>query len=134
MIRIINLTPPKKATLANIAITITIPYSLKNKYTNISLPISTLNPLINSLSPSSKSKGARFLSIKDKVSHKINQNNNNSHLETGEVIKLKLLVERRKYKKTIIKATSYESLCKIPRIPPNLEKALVELHPVIIIA
>jgi len=40
----------------------------------ISLPISILKPLINSLSPSKRSKGARFLSIKEMIIHKINQN------------------------------------------------------------
>ncbi len=50
-----------------IDITIIIPYSLKKRYTNNNLPISTLNPLISSLSPSSKSKGARFVSIRDKI-------------------------------------------------------------------
>lgn len=49
---------------------ISIPYSLRNKYTNIRLPISILNPLISSLSPSIRSNGARFLSIKDNKNHK----------------------------------------------------------------
>lgn len=39
-----------------------IPYSPKNKKTKPDLPNSILNPLINSLSPSAKSKGARLVS------------------------------------------------------------------------
>ncbi len=45
-----------------------IPYSPKNNKTNPILLISILNPLISSLSPSAKSKGARL------VSDKINKN------------------------------------------------------------
>ena len=45
-----------------------IPYSPKKRSTNPTLPISILNPLISSLSPSAKSKGARL------VSDKINKN------------------------------------------------------------
>jgi hypothetical protein len=60
--------------------TIIIPYSLKNKKTNDNLPISILNPLINSLSPSNKSNGARFVSIKDKSTHRGTHRINNSFL------------------------------------------------------
>lgn len=38
------------------------PYSDKNNNTNPTLEYSVLNPLTNSLSPSEKSKGARFVS------------------------------------------------------------------------
>jgi len=55
--------------LVIIAITASIPYSLKNNKTKIDLPISKLKPLISSLSPSKRSKGARFLSIKEIISH-----------------------------------------------------------------
>jgi hypothetical protein len=41
---------------------IIIEYSLKKYKTNPDLPYSILNPEINSLSPSEKSKGARFVS------------------------------------------------------------------------
>jgi len=46
-----------------------IPYSLKNTSTNTTLLISILNPLMSSLSPSRRSNGARFLSIKHKIIH-----------------------------------------------------------------
>ena len=46
-----------------------IPYSPKKRSTNPTLPISILNPLISSLSPSAKSKGARFVSDKIKRNH-----------------------------------------------------------------
>jgi hypothetical protein len=46
-------------------ITIIIPYSLKKRKINNRLLISILNPLISSLSPSSRSKGARFVSIRE---------------------------------------------------------------------
>lgn len=49
-----------------------IPYSPKNRKVNPIEEYSTLNPLINSLSPSLKSKGVRFLSIKIQI----NQNTN----------------------------------------------------------
>lgn len=46
-----------------------IPYSPKKRSTNPTLPISMLNPLISSLSPSAKSKGARLVSDKIKRNH-----------------------------------------------------------------
>lgn len=49
------------------------PYSARNKRTNLPLPYSTLKPLTNSLSPSAKSKGARFVS----ATRQINQGMNN---------------------------------------------------------
>jgi len=89
------------------AITITIPYSLRNKYTNISLPISILKPLISSLSPSSKSKGARFLSISDRINHNTTHDLNNSNLKIEDPVNiLNLLISRRKNRNTIIRATS----------------------------
>jgi hypothetical protein len=49
-----------------------IPYSLKNKNTNVRLLISILNPLISSLSPSNKSKGARFVSMRERANQRAN--------------------------------------------------------------
>lgn len=49
---------------------IRIPYSPINKKANRFLPYSTLKPETNSLSPSPKSKGARFLSAKQEINHK----------------------------------------------------------------
>ena len=48
---------------------IIIPYSPKNNNANFHLPYSVLKPLTSSDSPSAKSKGARFVSIKQLISH-----------------------------------------------------------------
>jgi len=96
------------------------------------LPISTLKPLMSSLSPSKRSKGARLLSINESKIHIIIHVNNDSLLK-------KILLERenpfnlsKEIRKTMIKATSNESLCNIPRIAPSLENLLVTLQPDII--
>lgn len=47
----------------------TIPYSLRNRNTKVSLPNSRLNPLISSLSPSRRSNGARLVSINESNIH-----------------------------------------------------------------
>jgi len=57
-----------------------IPYSLKKIKTNKILLISMLNPLISSLSPSNRSKGARLVSIHIRNTHKIIQTNETSSL------------------------------------------------------
>ena len=46
-----------------------LPYSVKYKKANFRAPYSILNPETNSLSPSAKSNGARFVSAR----HVINQ-------------------------------------------------------------
>jgi len=51
------------------------PYSARNKSTNLPLPYSTLNPLTSSLSPSAKSKGARFVSANKQINHGTNKPN-----------------------------------------------------------
>ena len=61
-----------------------IPYSPKKRSTNPTLPISILNPLISSLSPSAKSKGARF------VSDKINKNHT-TKLKKQKKLKVEML-------------------------------------------
>lgn len=45
------------------------PYSERNKQVNSRAENSTLNPDTNSLSPSAKSKGARFVSAKQDINH-----------------------------------------------------------------
>lgn len=113
-----------------IIINITIPYSLKNKNTNEILPISILNPLINSLSPSIKSKGARFVSIKEIINQINNQIIYISNGQLSSLFKSKVFIDIKSNKSKKIKATSKDKLCKIPRILPSLEKELVLLKPV----
>lgn len=120
--------PPARMVVVIAAITTTIPYSLKNKTTNKDLPISTLNPLMSSLSPSSKSNGARLFSINEINSHSQAQKNKISTL--ARFLKKKNLFRDPKANKNVtIRATSKESLCKILRIAPNFENLLVTLHP-----
>jgi hypothetical protein len=52
----------------------TMPYSLRNTNTNKPLPNSTLNPEINSLSPSLKSTGERPTSATTQINHNGNTN------------------------------------------------------------
>lgn len=111
-----------------------MPYSLKNKKTKDTLLISILNPLINSLSPSNKSKGARFVSIKESTLHNKVHSVISSNLRTVSLF----IWNPEKYinaeKNNKIRATSKERLCSIPRRLPNLEKALTLLQPVRITA
>lgn len=103
--RVISPTVPDKTTSVTILITINIPYSLKNRYTNISLPISMLNPLISSLSPSNRSNGARFVSIRARISQITAQAIISSNL-IKVLIKLNLFTKMRKKRNTTIRETS----------------------------
>lgn len=107
-----------------------IPYSLKNKKTNTKLPISILNPLINSLSPSKRSNGARLVSIKLRTSQTPLQQKSSSVLSASSIFSIKVLPALKRTKNTKISATSKESLCSIPRKLPSLENPLVLLQPV----
>lgn len=80
-----------------------------------------LNPLISSLSPSNKSKGARFPSIKINISITINQITDISSVTNLNEEKENPDSKDRHHKKDRIKATSKDSLCKIPRILPIFE-------------
>lgn len=80
-----------------------IPYSPRNKKTNPELPNSMLNPLINSLSPSAKSKGARFVS----EIIRINQKTKNTQNPRPEKDKEKELHTIRKEKIKMAKQISY---------------------------
>jgi len=107
------------------------PYSLKNKNTNNKLLISILNPLISSLSPSNKSKGARFLSNKHTILHNLHQIQNISNLRGLNVaLRDSCLKNVISTSKVTIKETSKDNLCSILRIPPNFEKLLDPLHPI----
>jgi hypothetical protein len=89
-----------------------------------------LNPLINSLSPSTKSKGLRFDSIKDKNPHKINQTKStstdcsSSEMRKNLFLKVNILITTKKI------VTSKERFWSILRSLPNFENLLVLLHPV----
>lgn len=80
-----------------------IPYSPKNKKTKPELPNSILKPLISSLSPSAKSKGARLVS----ETIKINQNIKKIQNPNPEKDKEKELQITRKEKTKIAKQISY---------------------------
>jgi len=121
--------PPSTSLMISLRMTI-IPYSLKNRNTKVRLLISILNPLINSLSPSSKSNGARFVSIRERINQRINQITINSLSNRVFPLKEKDPKKDNTTKKTKIKATSKERLCKIPRNLPSLEKPLALLQPV----
>jgi len=100
----------KTIRLKIITIAAIIPYSLKNKRTKRELPISTLKPLMSSLSPSKRSKGARFLSTKDIRSHR------KIHISRISIFKKILLAIEKAFKivkekiKIIMRDTSNESL------------------------
>lgn len=65
-------------------------YSDKKNKMNPDLPYSILNPEINSLSPSEKSKGARLVSeINEIIQFNINGNN-----KIKKLFKIKLLIEK----------------------------------------
>lgn len=65
---IINANQDKNIILVSILRNNIIPYSPRNKRANFNLPYSVLNPLTNSDSLSAKSKGARFVSIRQLIS------------------------------------------------------------------
>lgn len=104
----------------------TMPYSAKNNKTNPLAPYSTLKPEISSLSPSLKSKGARFVS----ATHLIQKR--------GKTIKARLLqgqallvfpFNAAKHKKKKIKEISYEMDCEQDRTLPMVLNLEVLLHP-----
>ena len=78
-----------------------IPYSPKKRSTNPTLPISMLNPLISSLSPSAKSKGARLVSDKINKNHtrKLKKQKNLKTEILNVLLKIKIL--KRKMDKQI---------------------------------
>lgn len=91
-----------------------IPYSPKKRRTNPTLPISILNPLISSLSPSAKSKGARL------VSDKINTNHTKK-LKKQKNLKVEILnifLKSKILKRKIDKQISYLIAWEETRIEP----------------
>lgn len=107
-----------------------MPYSLKNSKMKFKLPISMLKPLINSLSPSTKSKGARFTSIRDKSSHNTIHNKTSSKgLQVSLVKDILLYIFIININNKIID-TSNLNPCRRLRSLPNLEYLLDLLHPV----
>jgi hypothetical protein len=93
-----------------------------------------LNPLISSLSPSKRSKGARFLSIKDKISQIILHLKSNSKLKLLSLFIEKELVNSKMHINIKMRATSNDKFCKIPRRLPSFENLLELLQPVKITA
>ena len=91
-----------------------MPYSPKNKRTNPTLPISILNPLISSLSPSAKSKGARLVSDKINKNHTIKLKKQNN-LKT-EI--LKFFLKSKRLNKKIERQISYLIAWEEIRIDP----------------
>lgn len=122
--------PTKTKLIINLK-TIIIPYSLRNKNTKVNLLISILNPLINSLSPSNKSNGARLVSMRERINQRTNQTTRISTSRPRFLLKEKELKKDKITRKVRIKATSKDRLCKMPRSLPNLENLLALLQPVI---
>lgn len=91
-----------------------VPYSPKKRSTNPTLPISMLNPLISSLSPSAKSKGARL------VSDKINKNHTKKFMKK-KILKTEILnvfLNNKILKRKIDKQISYLIAWEETRIDP----------------
>lgn len=122
---------PIRTTFVIITKIVNIPYSLRKRRMNTELPISTLNPLISSLSPSRRSKGARLLSISEMTNH-ITPHKKKISVLLELVLKKNLFEKLNANKKIIMRAASKESLWSSPRTDPSLEKSLVTLHPDII--
>lgn len=103
-----------------------IPYSLKKIKINPNLPNSKLKPLINSLSPSAKSKGARFISATQQIHHKgkIKIVTDNVSKKTMSS-KFNLEMNNKGLNKITTSVISYLTLCLLARnLPtiPNLEE------------
>ena len=108
-------------------------YSAIKIKTNFSEPYSTLKPLTNSLSPSTKSKGVRLVSANiDK-----NQKKNKPPLQktpippsSKPIILILNPKKKRQISKRINPATiSYLIVCAIERTPPRKEYFEFEDHP-----
>ena len=100
-----------------------IPYSPRNKKTKPELPNSILKPLISSLSPSAKSKGARLVSEIIRINQKIKKAQNPKPEKDRE----NDLQTIRKEKIKIARQISYLTVWAEERIPPikaNFEKEL----------
>lgn len=107
-----------------------IPYSLRKSNTNKSLPNSILNPLINSLSPSRRSNGARLLSIRQVTLHNMTHTKINSILVWDSLFNVLCFNLEKTTRTSTTSETSKERLCSIARILPSLENLLEPLHPI----
>lgn len=94
-------------------------YSPRNRRANNDLENSTLKPLTSSLSPSAKSKGARFVSAKSASIHII-ATGRNTNLDGGplkEGPNLRYRISLNKNNKNM--HTSYLTDCAADRTPPR---------------
>jgi len=94
-----------------------------------------LNPDTNSLSPSEKSKGARFISAQSliNIKKKIGEKNSNSVKLFIKKKKFKLFKKNRTENIKILKLTSKEIDCEIERILPKKGNLELEDQPCTII-
>lgn len=92
------------------------PYSLRKSNTNPILLYSTLKPLTSSLSPSAKSKGARFSSLRTRMRYRINIQIKfiEQYLMKYSLFQLITILIIQ-----IEKAISQETLWDLIRIPPS---------------
>lgn len=109
------------------------PYSLRKRKTKSTLPSSMLNPLISSLSPSSRSKGARFLSIKHSKAHLTNHTKISSTLRERVLVRVISFVKLAVMSIMASKVTSKDRLWSMARMPPTFENPLLPPHPIKII-
>jgi len=84
---------------------------------------------MSSLSPSNRSNGARFLSIRHKITHKNTQIIEISE-QTKRLLKFTLFKWIKVIKNAKIKETSKDNPCNIARNLPNLEKTLEIPQPI----
>lgn len=110
------LVPPKKSSPVNQAKQTTIPYSPTKTKAKSTLPSSRLNPLISSLSPSAKSKGARLVSAMTLNLQAGKAQRAISALHKSHEV---CFVSRTLDKTISANLTSYLTLCVQARIPPR---------------
>lgn len=101
---------------------------------NPSLPYSTLNPETNSDSPSAKSKGVRFVSAKQEISHTPTIGKNIIILDQTSLAKeqesrLYLPARIKKNIKRIASLTSYDTVWATARSAPTSAYFLLEAQP-----
>lgn len=99
-------------------------YSAKAIKANPTPPYSTLYPATNSDSPSTKSKGARFVSANRQIIQRIkisSETKLQAKFISRTSCKLKLPAKNKGKNKVVLKITSYETLCATARIAPKKE-------------
>jgi len=102
-------------------------YSPRNSKVNTIPPVSRLNPLISSLSPSAKSIGARFDSAKTHTAHPLTNNLHNPKppIRTNDP------PNTSKPRRERAIATSYLILCEEARTPPRTLNAAADKVPTV---